>query len=187
MIIKKQKLLKKKLQDIVIDVLNQGEKLLFLCDLFIQPILLKSQGMDMVDYLLELVVLILALLLELQLGVEQFVVESLQTQWKLLYLLICPQLSSLQASDLLAQFLDCILVLFCLFGQLGLQLFDGFLGLCGRQSRLLGILLELLLVFIYFFEDDGEVVGEPGLDDLDHVRQLQLLLDDNFCHSNYIL
>lgn len=43
---------------------------LFLADLFIQPILLKSQGMDMVDYLFELVVLILALLLELQLGVE---------------------------------------------------------------------------------------------------------------------
>jgi hypothetical protein len=43
---------------------------LFFADLFIQPILLKSQGMDMVDYLFELVVLILALILELQLGVE---------------------------------------------------------------------------------------------------------------------
>jgi hypothetical protein len=59
-----------------------------------------------------------------------------------------------------------------LFGQLGLQVFDGLLGLCKRQSGLLGILLELLLVFIYFFEDDGEVVCESGLDDFDHVRQL---------------
>ena len=42
----------------------------FFADFFIEPVLLKSKSMDMVDYLFKLVVFVFALLLELKLSVE---------------------------------------------------------------------------------------------------------------------
>ena len=75
------------------------------------------------------------------------------------------------------------------FQVVGFLLFDGFfqfadLLVAGLQFEVggLNVLLKILATFVDLFENDGEVLGQSGLHNLDDAGHLQLFLNYHIRH-----
>ena len=160
-----------------------GFHLVFLfIDLIVDPVLFHCKDIYVFGNLLQLPLLVLYFILELQLRVEQLLVEPFDVVGNIpafFLLLADPILKPVHPSQHL---LDT-------FQVVGFLLLDGFLQVAnllvaGLQFQVGGlyVLLKILAAFADLFEDDGEVLGQPGLHNLDNAGHLQLFLDYHIRH-----